>query len=465
MADNKKIIGVIAGVGLALMVALKAKAAPAVPTCSYCGATFSTLEELNAHITEGHTCSYCGNTFRTEAQRDAHIVSVHTCPLCGATFFTKAERDAHVTEVHTCPLCGATFLTQGERDAHVTEVHTCPLCGATFPTKAKVDAHVISAHTCPYCGQVFLTSADRNVHVESIHTCPYCGATFTTKAQVNAHISAVHTCSYCGATFATKAERDAHVAAAHHFECPVCHLVFTSQELLNAHIAESHPSENIGYVYGAVLNSETRAGIVGASINIGGYSVISTTGGGYLMTGFEPGIQVRVSVALEHYCPYEATVIPLATGTTFDILLVANRVCPVCGADYCSPDDLLLHEMASHFMCSYCPLVFATQSALLAHLSSMHKPTGMVWGTVYIWSKFDNRYFAGYILPGQPLPLVEIDGLSLYCGVWGDFTFRNMIDNTQYTLTVSYPGYVTQRRTFDLTTGNWSEQNFYLDPL
>ena len=82
---------------------------------------------------------------------------VYTCPYCGATFSSQAELDAHIATVHppvpeyTCPYCGATFSTQAELDAHVASQHpipvfTCPHCGATFATQTELDNHIVSEH-------------------------------------------------------------------------------------------------------------------------------------------------------------------------------------------------------------------------------------------------------------------------------------------------------------------------------
>lgn len=57
---------------------------PPVYTCPYCGAEFSTQEELNQHIASAHpeqppvyTCPYCGATFSSQADLDAHTQAQH----------------------------------------------------------------------------------------------------------------------------------------------------------------------------------------------------------------------------------------------------------------------------------------------------------------------------------------------------------------------------------------------------
>ena len=57
-----------------------------------------------------------------------HPPAVFTCPYCGATFSSQAELDAHIATEHpptvyTCPYCGATFNTQEELNAHIAAEH------------------------------------------------------------------------------------------------------------------------------------------------------------------------------------------------------------------------------------------------------------------------------------------------------------------------------------------------------
>jgi len=55
-------------------------------------------------------------------------LQIFTCPYCGATFSTQTDLDAHITSVHpsvvyTCSYCGATFSSQTDLDAHITSLH------------------------------------------------------------------------------------------------------------------------------------------------------------------------------------------------------------------------------------------------------------------------------------------------------------------------------------------------------
>jgi uncharacterized C2H2 Zn-finger protein len=87
--------------------------APILFTCPYCGATFGSQAELDAHIESAHAtgnpifeCAFCGATFNTWAERDSHIAALHpvdssvTCPFCGAVLSNQMERDNHVKTVH-----------------------------------------------------------------------------------------------------------------------------------------------------------------------------------------------------------------------------------------------------------------------------------------------------------------------------------------------------------------------------
>jgi len=144
--EHKIALGVgIAGItGLAIW-ALTKKAPPEVPPtvypCPYCGAEFSSQEELTEHIALEHptepvvyVCPYCGASFSTETELNTHIASAHpivyTCPYCGAIFATEEELAAHISFYHPsepisykCYHCGASFLTEQELLAHIKSTH------------------------------------------------------------------------------------------------------------------------------------------------------------------------------------------------------------------------------------------------------------------------------------------------------------------------------------------------------
>ena len=91
--------------------------APEVYYCSYCGATFSTQEELNTHIS---------------AEHPGQSQVTFTCPVCEAAFSSYTELLAHIQSQHPeqlpvfiCPVCGKQFSTQEELDAHIAE-HQVP---------------------------------------------------------------------------------------------------------------------------------------------------------------------------------------------------------------------------------------------------------------------------------------------------------------------------------------------------
>lgn len=74
---------------------------------------------------------------------------VYTCPYCGATFTTQEELNQHIATVHpqqppvfTCPYCGAIFSSQVELDAHILAAHTTqPIIAAGIP-----DAYIFDKH-------------------------------------------------------------------------------------------------------------------------------------------------------------------------------------------------------------------------------------------------------------------------------------------------------------------------------
>ncbi|GAI61731.1 unnamed protein product, partial [marine sediment metagenome] len=78
----------VAALGGIIYLATREEAPPTVYTCPYCGATFTTEEELLAHI---------------EAEHPEAPPVVYTCAICGATFTTQEELDAHIQAEHPAP--------------------------------------------------------------------------------------------------------------------------------------------------------------------------------------------------------------------------------------------------------------------------------------------------------------------------------------------------------------------------
>jgi len=99
-----------------------------------------------------YSCPYCGATFSTQAELDAHIASEHhyTCPHCGAVFHTQADLDAHIASEHpeetfttkqvTCTLCSSVLRVTISSIAGNNKTLTCPLCQTTLSqTGTKVE--------------------------------------------------------------------------------------------------------------------------------------------------------------------------------------------------------------------------------------------------------------------------------------------------------------------------------------
>ena len=137
--EHKIAIGAgIAGItGLAIW-ALTKKAPPEVPptvyTCPYCGAKFSTQEELTAHIQAEHPGK----------------PPIYICPYCGALFVTEDALANHITLAHppaiyTCSYCGAAFVTEEELGAHLASEHPVEIISLTWdkvPPFATNEKHI-----------------------------------------------------------------------------------------------------------------------------------------------------------------------------------------------------------------------------------------------------------------------------------------------------------------------------------
>ncbi len=57
------------------------------------------------------------------------VPEVYTCPICGATFSTQEELNAHIAATHPTPLA-----------------YGCPYCDQSFATLKELIDHVAAAH-------------------------------------------------------------------------------------------------------------------------------------------------------------------------------------------------------------------------------------------------------------------------------------------------------------------------------
>lgn len=109
----KKVLSLLLAVVLVCSMATVALAGDPIKTCGDCGYTAETAADYNAHMLAGGCgiCDFCGNGFgKDDLANHEYICTKNAvgCDYCGGTFPSQAEFDAHIdackTKYYNIPL-------------------------------------------------------------------------------------------------------------------------------------------------------------------------------------------------------------------------------------------------------------------------------------------------------------------------------------------------------------------------
>ncbi|XP_068625800.1 PR domain zinc finger protein 5-like isoform X2 [Battus philenor] len=170
--------------------------------CAICSNQFKNFSSLKKHTHshfQNYVCDTCGEGFITESAMISHTKIPHenkyNCSRCVATFSSLQERNAHVKTQHTSTpyLCGyckdkPRFATWEIRKKHLLEVHNygtgednyeCTLCQKTFKSRSGKYNHMSRVHriireselsfTCACCSRAFTSQLFLDKHIAKKH--------------------------------------------------------------------------------------------------------------------------------------------------------------------------------------------------------------------------------------------------------------------------------------------------------
>lgn len=227
--------------------------------CKHCNKRFSSVQRLNAHISQfentaqpGHhmcTATGCDQKFEAGCLLERHFLNKHSdkkrkfaCEICGKRYIyqctLKQHLDSHTgNKPYKCDVCQKTFPHLAYISIHM-RLHTgerpyqCSLCGETFITSSKLSSHMRrrhvgnwKAHQCKICDKKFQYPRQLREHKvthtgDRPYTCEVCCKSFALPKYIAIHMQThsgikPYKCRYCDITFAQLPNRRQHEKLKH----------------------------------------------------------------------------------------------------------------------------------------------------------------------------------------------------------------------------------------------------------
>ncbi|EAT35580.1 AAEL012263-PA, partial [Aedes aegypti] len=251
--------------------------------CAICDEQFQTLDELKAHVYEGHEeglrkrdCNLCEDKiFAKRSLLERHFL-IHTkqkpfvCDICGKAFNQKSTLKTH-TLVHSkiqefvCLLCGLKFSQKVNLRVHMLRVHPkrtriiykCSSCGVNFPEMEQLNQHIKEhekdvPHPHRSTSDIIqpIVASRSKEHLQGPseqrrYSCEICPAAFKKSSHLKQHIKSHYglkgnRCGICNKTFTTshtlKVHCNSHSQNSHlHYKCDQCSASFSLQSSLRRH--------------------------------------------------------------------------------------------------------------------------------------------------------------------------------------------------------------------------------------
>lgn len=215
--------------------------------CAVCDREFQSLDELKAHVYEGHEVTLkqknVANKINIVASPNK---TVFQCNLCEDKVFAKKSLLERHFLVHTkqkpfvCDICGKTFNQRSTLKTH-SLVHSkiqefvCILCGLKFSQKVNLRIHMLRVHP------------KRTASIDGRHPCPYCPCLFIKLGSLNAHKTKVHATllaektnnqEECPPENPPRKEGTVNSAPNTLYECGTCRMNFNDMFQLRQHMKE-----------------------------------------------------------------------------------------------------------------------------------------------------------------------------------------------------------------------------------
>ncbi|GMT24990.1 hypothetical protein PFISCL1PPCAC_16287, partial [Pristionchus fissidentatus] len=141
-------------------------------------------------------CAFCGAHFSTNNQLKRHRETNHVvrcCLRCGESVNGRATMREHVRRKH--PLS----LSYSSRSTIASNPFVCLHCDKEFKQRTQLDRHFLARHftpsLCEYCREEGRTPVERRNHARDDHEesrCGYCNERFDCDDMVNDHVERTH---------------------------------------------------------------------------------------------------------------------------------------------------------------------------------------------------------------------------------------------------------------------------------
>ncbi|GFO49246.1 Zinc finger protein 208 [Plakobranchus ocellatus] len=242
--------------------------------CKICGASFSSMVLIEAHLNETHTlikenqesnsykCAQCLETFKTKiairVHRRFHMQREVLCENKEDCSKPESSFASYMTSFF-CQVCligfgGAIHLERHEQmHSVVADKPKCPICGQIFQRNCYLKVH-LGHHNRPFlctaCGKTFSSSQTLKHHSLAYHSaenpfqCQYCHKFYSSKGALRHHLKG-HTgekrfeCKLCGKRFSDSTCLESHIlihSVEKRFKCKVCNYECRHRSVLARHM-------------------------------------------------------------------------------------------------------------------------------------------------------------------------------------------------------------------------------------
>ena len=221
-------------------------------TCSECGFTFSTSENLMIHLKNIHSKNFTEiqDTFELDKSalpddpKDVKLgIKKWECDICGYSPIRRADLQSHIKKVHS-----------------TIKAFKCDFCEYASNDKRNITIHEKAVHLkikdciCKICDQAFSHSQTLNRHMRTQHgtlkeyNCNLCDHGVSTRLMLEMHKVKAHgeednlkyfKCDFCEYETYEKSRLTTHIRVVHNkikdYKCDICNKVFGHSQTLNRH--------------------------------------------------------------------------------------------------------------------------------------------------------------------------------------------------------------------------------------
>ena len=214
--------------------------------CEFCRSTFPTARGLIKHT---ENCAIKAKLdpkvhfkLRNQKIADVHKGNKygHKCDFCSFSFTTTEDLKAHIK------LCTATIIKDNK----------CKVCREVFPNFSELNIHVKEVHKgqniikkwekieCPYCGKILVAEFGKHKNSclgitrtkMSDYFCYICGQNFDSDSGIKRHMEIIHSNQHPIIDLDGKK----HVDKQHTYSCDRCKTTFKGHRKFWAHMTEVH---------------------------------------------------------------------------------------------------------------------------------------------------------------------------------------------------------------------------------